>query len=134
MTARLLGPTSGGLGRWINFTKGLIVVSGNEGELKVGKRSGLVQMTLREFIFRWKDELAEYYGPEFWTRKDDILYDTSIGDTFIFCLVDNDETVDHMPGEVRKKIRKAVSTKLSNAKAKAKKAKTPGTHQEVPTF
>ena len=101
------GTYFGGLGRWINFTKGLVVVSGNEGELKVGKRSGLVQMTLRDFIFRWKDELAEYYGPEFWTHKDDILYDTSIGDTFIFCLVDNDETVDHMPGEIRKKARKS---------------------------
>ena len=102
MTARLLGPTSGGLGRWLQTTKGLEAVS-----LKVAKRSGLVQMTLRDFIFRWKDELVEYYGSEFMTHKDDILYDTSIGDTVIFCLVDNDENVDHLPEDVKKKIRKA---------------------------
>ena len=102
MTARLLGPTSRGLGRWVNFTKGLEAVS-----LKVSKRSGLVQMTLRDFIFRWKDELVEYYGSEFMTHKDDILYDTSIGDTVIFCLVDSDENVDHMPGDIRKKARKS---------------------------
>ena len=102
MTARLLGPTSGGLGRWLQTTKGLDTVS-----LKVAKRSGLVQMTLREFIFRWKDELVEYYGSEFWTHKDDILYDTRIGNTVIFCLVDNDVTVDHLPEEVKKKMRKA---------------------------
>ena len=108
MTARLLGPSSGGgLGRWVNFTKGLDAVSGNQGDLKVGKRSGLVKMTLREFIFSWKDELVEYYGSEFMTHKDDILYDTSIGDTVIFCLVDNDENVDHLPEEVKKKIRKS---------------------------
>ena len=102
MTARLLGPTSGGLGRWFQTTKGLDTVS-----LKMGKRSGLVQMTLRDFIFRWKDELVEYYGSEFMTHEDNILYDTSVGDTIIFCLVDNDETVDHLPEDVKKKIRKA---------------------------
>ena len=108
MTAYLLGPTSGNrFNRWENFTKGLDVISGNQGEIKVGKRSGLVQMTLRDFIFSWKDELAEYYGSEFWTHEDDVLYDTSIGDTVIFCLVDNDENIDHIPAEIKKKTRKA---------------------------
>jgi hypothetical protein len=50
MTARLLRPSSGGLGRWVNFTKGLYSVTDGDGDLKVGKRSGLVQMTLRDFI------------------------------------------------------------------------------------
>ena len=65
--------------------------------------NGLICMSLRGFIQRYGEELAGYYDEDFGTgvQVDDVSY----GDSMILCLVDNGE--DHLPEEIKKKIRKA---------------------------
>jgi len=65
--------------------------------------NGLTCMSLRGFIQRYGEELEDYYDEDFGTgvQVDDVSY----GDSMILCLVDNGE--DHLPEEIKKKIRKA---------------------------
>jgi hypothetical protein len=61
-----------------------------------------VCMSLRGFIQRYGEELEDYYDEDFGTG--DICDDVG-GDSMIMCLVDNGK--DHLPEEIKKKIRKA---------------------------
>ena len=82
------------------------VLNDNEtDERRVSERNGLTYMTLRGFIASYSEELGDYYGGEFWFHELDIIHDTMVGDTVIFCLVDTGE--DHLPGDIKKKIKKA---------------------------
>ena len=101
------------LSKWIRFTRTLggefsdgVQYSGDD--IRVSERNGLSFMTLRRFLCGWMEELGEYYGSEFWKEHvNQIVDDFSLGDTVVFCLVDNDENVDHIPKDIKKKIRKA---------------------------
>jgi ribosomal protein S18 acetylase RimI-like enzyme len=73
---------------------------------RVSKRNDLTYMTLRDFIACYSKELGDYYGGEFWFNELDIIHDSSVGDTVVFCLVDTSEE-DLLPNEIKKKIRKS---------------------------
>ena len=99
------------LGRWINFSTAMFddkngLVGPDLNNLRTSSKNGLNYMTLRDFIDRWHDELGEYYGGEFWMHEEHLITDCEIGDTVVFCMVDNGSE-DHLPEEIRKKIRKA---------------------------
>ena len=57
-------------------------------ENRVSKRNSLTYMTLRDFIASYSEELGDYYGGEFWFHELDIIHDSKVGDTVVFCLVD----------------------------------------------
>jgi len=65
--------------------------------------NGLYSLTLRDFLQNYSEELGDYYGEDF--GQDMYVGDYRYGDTLIFCLVDDGE--DHLPEEIKKKIRKA---------------------------
>jgi GNAT superfamily N-acetyltransferase len=65
--------------------------------------NGLVLMTLRGFIQRYGEELEDYYDEDFGTET--VADDLDYGSSMIMCMVDNGE--DHLPVEIKKKIRKA---------------------------
>lgn len=75
-------------------------------DLRSMKRSGFVSMSLRDFIDRWSEELCDYYGEDFGS-EDTVIWDSQFGDTMIFVLVDNDLDRDHLPDDVKKKIKRA---------------------------
>ena len=75
-------------------------------DLRSMKRSGFVSMSLRGFIGRWSEELCDYYGEDF-GAEDTVIWDSQFGDTMIFVLVDNDMNHDHLPEDIRKKIKRA---------------------------
>ena len=100
------------LGRWINFSTAMFddkngLVGSDLNNLRTSPKNGLTYMTLRDFIDEWQSELEDYYEGEFSMKKGDLITDSEVGDTLVFCMVDNDENVDHLPDEIRKKIRKA---------------------------
>jgi hypothetical protein len=64
--------------------------------------NGLICMSLRGFIQRYGGELEGYYDEDFGAGE---MVDDVEGDSMILCLVDNGE--DHLPTEIKKKIRKA---------------------------
>jgi hypothetical protein len=64
--------------------------------------NGLLCMSLRGFIQRYGGELEGYYDEDFGAGE---MSDDVGGDSMILCLVDNGE--DHLPEEIKKKIRKA---------------------------
>ena len=64
--------------------------------------NGLVCMSLLGFIQRYGEELEDYYDEDFGCG---VLEDIADGDSMILCLVDNGK--DHLPEEIKKKIRKA---------------------------
>jgi len=64
--------------------------------------NGLVYMSLRGFIQRYGGELGGYYDEDFGAGE---TVDDVGGDSMILCLVDNGQ--DHLPEEIKKKIRKA---------------------------
>jgi ribosomal protein S18 acetylase RimI-like enzyme len=65
--------------------------------------NGLYSVTLRDFLHNYSEELGDYYGEDF--GQDQYVGDYRYGDTLIFCLVDGGE--DHLPVDIKKKIRKA---------------------------
>jgi hypothetical protein len=67
-----------------------------------GGDNGLVCMSLLGFIQRYGEELEDYYDEDFGCG---VLEDIAEGDSMILCLVDNGK--DHLPEEIKKKIRKA---------------------------
>ena len=64
--------------------------------------NGLICMSLRGFIQRYGGELEGYYDEDFGAGE---MVDDVEGDSMILCLVDNGK--DHLPEEIKKKIRKA---------------------------
>ena len=66
-------------------------------------KNGLYSVTLRDFLQKYSEELGDYYGEDF--GQDRYVGDYRYGDTTIFCLVDGGE--DHLPTDIKKKIRKA---------------------------
>ena len=66
-------------------------------------KNGLYSVTLRDFLQKYSEELGDYYGEDF--GQDRYVGDFRYGDTIIFCLVDGEE--DHLPTDIKKKIRKA---------------------------
>ena len=66
-------------------------------------KDGFDSMSLRNFISYYAEDLGDYYGEDF--CQDGVLDETEFGDTMIFCMVDNGE--DHLPEDIKKKIRKA---------------------------
>jgi hypothetical protein len=64
--------------------------------------NGMLCMSLRGFIQRYGEELEGYYDEDFGAGE---MTDDVGGDSMILCLVDNGE--DHLPEEIKKKIRKA---------------------------
>ncbi len=68
-----------------------------------GPKNGLYSLTLRDFLGNYSEELGDYYGEDF--GQDQYVGDYRYGDTIIFCLVDDGE--DHLPTDIKKKIRKA---------------------------
>jgi len=64
--------------------------------------NGLVCMSLRGFIQRYGGELEGYYDEDLGAGE---MVDDVVGDSMILCLVDNGK--DHLPEEIKKKIRKA---------------------------
>ena len=83
-----------------------IATATDQFDLRSMKRSGFVSMSLRAFICRWSEELCDYYGEDFGTG-DSVIWDSQFGDTMIFVLVDNDLGRDHLPDDVKKKIKRA---------------------------
>ena len=69
---------------------------------EVPSGNGLVCMSLLGFIQRYGEELEDYYDEDFGCG---VLEDIADGDSMILCLVDNGK--DHLPEEIKKKIRKA---------------------------
>ena len=69
---------------------------------QVLEKSGLVAMTLSDFISKFSGELGDYYDEDFGTDETE---NRSFGDTFVFVLVDLGS--DHLPQKIKKKIRKA---------------------------
>ena len=66
-------------------------------------KNGLYSVTLRDFLQKYSEELGDYYGEDF--GQDRYVGDYRYGDTIVFCLVDGGE--DHLPADIKKKIRKA---------------------------
>ena len=64
--------------------------------------NGLICMSLLGFIQRYGEELEDYYDEDFGCG---VLEDIVEGDSMILCLVDNGK--DHLPEEIKRKIRKA---------------------------
>jgi hypothetical protein len=67
--------------------------------------NGLVAITLSDFINIYSVELGEYYNEDFGQVDKPVCPGDSYGDTFAFVLVDHGP--DHLPQNIKKKIKKA---------------------------
>ena len=85
--------------------------SGSVGETTEvrSSRNDLKRMTLRGFISEFHEELEDYYGPEFCIDRNQLVDDCDIGDTVIFCLVDDCRRMDltWVPPHQQKNIRRS---------------------------
>jgi ribosomal protein S18 acetylase RimI-like enzyme len=65
--------------------------------------NGLVLMTLRAFIHRYSEELEDYYDEDFGSGT--LMNECHCVSPLIMCMVDEKE--DHLPKDIKQKIRKA---------------------------
>ena len=84
------------------------------------ENTGFRRMTLREFLSMYQQEMEDYYGEEFWLHEDDLIDDAQVGDTVIFCLVDDSEDKDDnsVPPHQKKNIRKSGKWRRSRIRHK----------------